>query len=981
MKRLLLFALGPVLCFTVLPAVLAEEAEEGQYIEEIIVQGERGEVNVLDRAMTVTGFNQQMIEQLGIQNEQDLEVLVPGLQIGNRSQGGGKMEDDHYYMRGLGSERSVNFFSDTSVAVYIDGVWTDQTYGSDGMFDVERVEVARGPQGTTGGRAAIGGSISFHTRKPTDVFDVRAEAEFTDQTTQRMRVAFGGPISDSGFSYRLGLGRWTGDGTIDNIGFGPDVGEPDQTIFAPQLRWKNDRWDITARYSRQTDRGTPHSSLPLGSVNTVDQYILNDATGECLTVTDPVTGESVCQRNPFFGNPANPATEKCSNINSDGTRDELNIICDPDDMQWEVAFNAPLEQDNEAENASLDVLFALNDTLTLNYKFGWRDVAQRNTNDTDQGNRTGGGVCPAEHPKVAVPVYADWVEIPEGSGNWLEPGTAVVGAVAQLTEGQTSRYCALDGGGNGTFSDTYLYSVFTSTQTSHEITLTSDFDGPFNFTLGYVTMEGEEPNFYSGPDHGSAAQDYLYEDNLAQCEAALAGLWGSGGTLSGGTSQLFRDIDTDSDAMAHVGTGAYSYACAGAPGISAYGDTGDNSFSANLDGFGWAFFGSADYEMWGAYLNTEYVVNDLWTVFGGIRKDEDDKDRTQSMYAYVEGYQADGTLCSDAVSDDCFAVVRAGPHDSSIDNYAGRGDMNWDDITWNVGTEFRPNDDIMVYGRISTGYRAGGSYGYGTSQAPWQFEAEELTNYEVGLKGMFLDNALQLQASYFFQDFESHWMYASRLKTEAEIAIDPNSGPLTSEITPISGTEIHGIELEGAWRITDSLSVRGFYNYLDTSVGDYPSLYPFAVPGEAGGWIELPWVDGNGNAQSSWIFGSADPVELGGNQLANQPEHKGSLTLAYDVPIPAEMGTLELLTIVNHRSKKYVELGNFDAYAVPSYTRWDLRANWRLANSAWTVTAFAQNLLDEAAISMWSPREGTGSPYGTMVEPRQIGLSVSWQNQ
>ena len=105
------------------------------------------------------------------------------------------------------------------------------------------------------------------------------------------------------------------------------------------------------------------------------------------------------------------------------------------------------------------------------------------------------------------------------------------------------------------------------------------------------------------------------------------------------------------------------------------------------------------------------------------------------------------------------------------------------------------------------------------------------------------------------------------------------------------------------------------------------------------------------------------------------------MTLAYDVPIPAEMGTLELLTIVNHRSKKYVELGNFDAYAVPSYTRWDLRANWRLANSAWTVTAFAQNLLDEAAISMWSPREGTGSPYGTMVEPRQIGLSVSWQNQ
>jgi len=256
-----------------------------------------------------------------------------------------------------------------------------------------------------------------------------------------------------------------------------------------------------------------------------------------------------------------------------------------------------------------------------------------------------------------------------------------------------------------------------------------------------------------------------------------------------------------------------------------------------------------------------------------------------------------------------------------------------------------------------------------------------MTNYEVGLKGMFLDNALQLQASYFFQDFDTHWMYSSRLKTPAEVMMDPNSGPLTGEIGGISGTEIQGIELEGAWAITDSITVRGFYNWLDTSVGNYPSLYPFAVPGQAGDWIELPWVDGNGVPQSSWIFGSPDPVELGGNQLANQPEHKGSLTVAYEVPMSASLGTLEVLTIANYRSKKYVELGNFDAYAVPDYTRWDLRANWQSPDSAWTVTFFAQNLLDQAAVSMWSPREGTGSPYGTMVEPRQIGVTVRWQNQ
>ncbi len=58
-----------------------------------------------------------------------------------------------------------------------------------------------------------------------------------------------------------------------------------------------------------------------------------------------------------------------------------------------------------------------------------------------------------------------------------------------------------------------------------------------------------------------------------------------------------------------------------------------------------------------------------------------------------------------------------------------------------------------------------------------------------------------------------------------------------------------------------------------------------------------------------------------------------------------------------------------------------LRANWRSADSAWRVTAFVQNALDQAALHMWSPREGIGSPFGTIVERREIGIQVGWQFQ
>ena len=191
-------SLGLALTLTGFPAAYsADEAEEeeSKYIEEIIVTGERGEIRSIDRAMTVTGFNSNMIQQLGIQNTNDLEVLVPGMQIGNRSQGGGKQEDGHIIMRGLANDRAVNFFQDVGVAVYIDGVYSDQSYGLDqgALFDVERVEVMRGPQGTTGGKAAISGAISFVTKKPTPEWDLKASAEFTDQATQQALIAFGGP--------------------------------------------------------------------------------------------------------------------------------------------------------------------------------------------------------------------------------------------------------------------------------------------------------------------------------------------------------------------------------------------------------------------------------------------------------------------------------------------------------------------------------------------------------------------------------------------------------------------------------------------------------------------------------------------------------------------------------------------------------------------------------------------------------------------
>ena len=970
MKRMQVLAstasAGLALALVGLPAYSADETdtdteeEGGGYIEEVLVTGERGETNVLDRAMTVTGFSLEMIERLGMQNADDLEVLVPGLQKGNRSQGAGKNEDGHYDMRGVGNDRAVNFFQDTSVAFYVDGVYTDQSYSTDSMFDMERVEVARGPQGTTGGKAAIAGAISLWSRKPTDEFDMRVNVEVTDISTQRLQVAFGGPIAESGFSYRLGVSTYTGDGMIENVYDGADArdaGEYDQLLIAPRLRWKNDRWDITARYSKQTDTGTPWASLPLGARDSVNEFLL-DRNGNPAIWTDRITGEQIPQRNPYFGADPAPSVANCSNISQDGTRDEFGIICDPDELQWKVAFNAPIRQDSFAENTSLEAIFALTDNLDVTYKFGYHDIVNDNLNDGDQLPREGGGVCPPNHPKVLG---------------------------GMLRAGQTSRYCALDGGGNGAFDDRRVNYIFGSEQSSHEVTLTSHYEGPFNFTLGVTTMEGEEPGNYRSLDfstgtRGQPTNDYLYTDSSAACRAVLESLYGPGGSLSGGRNWLFRDVYTDPEARARAATLQRLYACPGDPELVNFARSGIANFLSNLNGQRTGHMSSHEKESIGVYFNGEYMLNDTWTIFGGVRHDNDEKGINQAANGVAFGRSGvDFSLCNHtATCEDAIAFVQITVRDSEI--IPGKAKETWSDTTWNVGAQYRPNDDVMIYARLSTGYRPGGSKGsWGITEPPFFFEAEQVTNYEIGAKGLYFDRSLQLSTTVFYQDFDKYWVVAGRFKTADEIAADPDSGPTTRSTNAIEGTTIAGIEMEGAWRISDRFSLRGFYNYLDTRIGPYLSIYPFSLPGAAVGFQFHEYVDGHGNPQVHRYWGTGIEIEFDGKQLPNSPKHKTSLALAYDVPIPADMGQLELLTIMNYRSKKYVEHGNVEAYAVSEYTRWDLRANWESANSPFKVTAYVQNALDQAALHMWSPREGLGSPFGTIVEPREIGIQIGWE--
>ncbi|MCE2424550.1 MAG: TonB-dependent receptor plug domain-containing protein, partial [Pseudomonadales bacterium] len=181
-------------------------------IEVVIVTAEKRQEDILKVPLTMSAFNDRMIKELGMTNSKDIEQLVPGLQFGNDNVRWGQGTA----IRGIGSRNWGEVHSDMAVATYVDGVYSRSAISvAPNLFDVERLEVGRGPQGTLNGRNSIAGSVSYITKRPTDEWDVDVLAEFTDQFTQRYNIALGGPLSEY-LSFRITGGYHEGDGAQKN---------------------------------------------------------------------------------------------------------------------------------------------------------------------------------------------------------------------------------------------------------------------------------------------------------------------------------------------------------------------------------------------------------------------------------------------------------------------------------------------------------------------------------------------------------------------------------------------------------------------------------------------------------------------------------------------------------------------------------------------------------------------------------------------
>ena len=222
---------------TVVPSMASAQ------LEEVLVTAERREASVQDVPIAVSAYSEEMIERLQIDDTLDLINVVPNLFGGNNT---GLGTANMYYLRAQGNDESISTF-DPPVGTYVDDVYiTRQNVNNVALFDVERIEVLRGPQGTLYGRNTTGGAISVVMKKPSDTMQGYDEAGAGNWGKTMVRGSIDLPLSENVLT-KFSAYYVDTDGYLENRTDGKDYNEADLTGIRAALRWlisDSMTWDI-----------------------------------------------------------------------------------------------------------------------------------------------------------------------------------------------------------------------------------------------------------------------------------------------------------------------------------------------------------------------------------------------------------------------------------------------------------------------------------------------------------------------------------------------------------------------------------------------------------------------------------------------------------------------------------------------------------------------------------------------------------------
>jgi len=972
----------------------AGDGAEGT-VQALVVTAQKREENIQDVPIAMSAFTQEDLTRSQVAGGPDLMTQVPNFTFTKTN-----FSSYSIQIRGIGTQ-AVSATTDAAVAVSFNNTsFIRNRFFEQEFYDLQRVEVLRGPQGTLYGRNATAGVVNIISAKPTFHYEAKLSADVANYNSTRVEGMINLPLVDDRVALRL-AGAWTKrDGYDTNEITGNRI--DGRNLWSTRLSLRIDPTDhfrtnlIWEHFEEDDDR-----------LRSGKQLCKRDAVTEVGGIPVPYDGGGLdyvnYQANFSQGcKPASlysPDSFETPNGYSLPYYHALGAIWVPDvpgiDPYISTAqsrdlrvIESTVDPKYQAKNdiVELQVAWDLNDKLTLTSETGYLTDELFSLEDYNRFNTRPGAFLPLDPNAYFYRAGVD------DNGIFCDP---------QI--GCSDRLVAID------------VSTAKSKQFSEELRLSSDFDGPLNFSLGanFLRYDTEDKYyvFINTLSLYSALAAYTTDRNMPPYQVNV--------------SDQHECLKTGPRPPNLTGTEEVAGCVYMDPNpIGSLNDEGHNYFLSRnpYKLISYAVFGEAYYQI---TPNLKLTAGLRWTV---------DRKKAPRIPTWVLATQSVGLPVAEVIK------------------------QEWREPTGRLTLDWKPDlaftDETLLYASFAHGYKAGGSNPPGTGFVAWcascggnldaglakiaqdanhpkTFEPEFVNALELGSKNTLLGGRLTANGDVFYYDYSNY-----------QISQIIDRSALNSNFD----AKVWGVEFEADWRPLENLRLGLKVGYENTRVADgekaidtmdrtaghadwvvlraQPTqavncilpLYvvvidnavriPGGVGGGNSGGCEMAWLRGldpiTWQPYQPYPFGpgttypgfnplTAPPEvnagagfakDLSGNELPNAPHFTTTLTGDYTIPLPNDW-LLDLHTDLYYQSEAWTRIFNTPGYdKLKAYTNVNLAAIFSNEDAGWKIMAYVKNVMDRDSITgAFLNSEDTGLTTNVfLTEPRLYGLRVtkSW---
>ncbi len=963
--------MGCAVAITLAGGAPAAVADGSGGVETVVVTAQKRSENIQRVPIAISAFSQKELKAEQIAGGPDLIKEVPNLTFSKTNFTGYNIQ-----IRGIGTQ-AISVTTDPAVAIAFNNIpFIRNHFFEQEFFDVEDVEVLRGPQGTLYGRNATAGVVNIVSAKPTDELQANASMDMGNYGEERLEGMANIPIIDDHLELRA-AGEWT---TRDGYAFNEHTGQAIDgrnlwsgrvTLhFEPIEKLKGDLvWehfsedDDRARSTKQLCQKDPGPSVvdgPTGpQVPDTANFGSSWLTQGCLPGS--LYGPSAFQTPNAGGIPFVVALELFTPYVKPGTDPYAGQTQSPNLRVVDSLLNPKYQAKNDTLEFNTD--YTLSATLTLSSQTGYNNDFLYSTEDYNRFNTV---------PIFTVPVLPD------------SQGRTLVG-----TDGQ---YCDPQLGCSRTMVGQDV-SQERSEQFYQEVRLLSNYDGPLNFVVG--------ANFL----HYRTVEDYyvffnalsLFTEEVNSFFGGMDPLNAQHIPFNGVLANICGPIPAN---PANLGQTELGLGCAYI----------DPNGLGSVNGQGHNYFLSRNpyrVNSWAGFGELYYQVTPEVKLTGGLRFTYDQKAFTE--FPSWAGLAFKG-------------IPSAGVLNQSWAEPTGRFVL-----TWTPKLDF--TDESLFYESYSRGYKAGGANPPGVvpifsggvdysspSTHPLTFKPEFVNAFEFGTKNTILNNTMTLNGDVFVYDYANYQI--SQIIDRTSVNLNFNA-------------MVKGAEIEATWQPVDGLVLNLSSGYQDGRLANGSQAVDLMdrTAGHSDWLVVRPFITATSNcilptyvvnellANGGLTTGctqayseNLDPVtgksyvpnppgfpgyigfnpatapnggagfakNLGGNRLPNTPPLTLSAGAQYTMPVGSDWAAT-LRGDFYYQSDSFARVFNDKPYdQLRGYTNVNLSLTFADADG-WEFMAYVKNLFDTTAITgAFLNSDDTALTTNVFVtDPRLFGIRIS----